>query len=169
MTIAEIQHDLLKHHTAFNNAIMLLNAHDFSRSTDKKWNAGEQLDHIIRSTSPVLLAFRLPSFLPKLIFGTANRPSRSYEVLVEKYIEKLNAGGKASGRFIPSTVAFTHRKEYTDRLTKIIDRLSHQVTTFTEEDLDRLILPHPLLGKLTYREMLYFTIYHVQHHHKQLP
>jgi hypothetical protein len=27
-------------------------------------------------------------------------------------------------------------------------------------------LPHPLLGKLTLREMIYFTIYHVQHHHK---
>jgi hypothetical protein len=27
-----------------------------------------------------------------------------------------------------------------------------------------LILPHPLLGKITIREMLYFTAYHVQHH-----
>lgn len=169
MSIAEIQQDLLKHHTAFNTAIMLLSAHDFSRSVDKKWSADQQLDHIIRSTAPVLLAFRLPNFLPKLIFGVANRPSRSYQVLVEKYREKLNAGGKASGRFIPSSIDVVQRKEYTDRLAKIIYRLSHQVTTFTEEDLDRLILPHPLLGKLTYREMLYFTIYHVQHHHKQLP
>lgn len=24
--------------------------------------------------------------------------------------------------------------------------------------------PHPLLGKLTLREMMFFTIYHVQHH-----
>jgi hypothetical protein len=90
-------------------------------------------------------------------------------VLVEKYKEKLNAGGKASGRFIPSSILFVRRKEYIGRLTKIIYKLSSQVATFTEEELDRFILPHPLLGKLTYREMLYFTIYHVQHHHKQLP
>jgi hypothetical protein len=25
-------------------------------------------------------------------------------------------------------------------------------------------LPHPLLGKLTLREMLYFTAYHADHH-----
>jgi hypothetical protein len=34
--------------------------------------------------------------------------------------------------------------------------------------LDLLILPHPLLGKLTLREMLYFTLYHVEHHEKQV-
>jgi len=28
-----------------------------------------------------------------------------------------------------------------------------------------VLLPHPLLGKVTVREMLYFTIHHVQHHH----
>ena len=37
-----------------------------------------------------------------------------------------------------------------------------------EEDLDNYILPHPLIGKTTIREMLYFTIYHVQHHHKAI-
>ena len=31
-------------------------------------------------------------------------------------------------------------------------------------DLDAVLLPHPLLGKLTVREMLFFTVYHVQHH-----
>ncbi|NBX80802.1 MAG: DinB family protein, partial [Flavobacteriales bacterium] len=35
---------------------------------------------------------------------------------------------------------------------------------FTEDDLDKYVLPHPLLGKLTLREMLCFTIYHVKHH-----
>ncbi len=42
-----------------------------------------------------------------------------------------------------------------------------RVDSFSEAQLDALILPHPLLGKLTLREMLYFTIYHVQHHEKQ--
>jgi hypothetical protein len=33
-----------------------------------------------------------------------------------------------------------------------------------EADLDRYLLPHPLLGKLTLREMLHFTLYHNYHH-----
>lgn len=36
----------------------------------------------------------------------------------------------------------------------------------TCDELDKYILPHPLLGKLTIREMMYFTIYHVEHHKK---
>jgi hypothetical protein len=30
--------------------------------------------------------------------------------------------------------------------------------------LERIRLPHPLLGRLTTREMLFFTLYHNQHH-----
>ena len=33
-----------------------------------------------------------------------------------------------------------------------------------DTQLDQYIVPHPLLGKITLREMGYFTIYHVQHH-----
>jgi hypothetical protein len=36
--------------------------------------------------------------------------------------------------------------------------------TWSEDDLDNHRLPHPLLGKLTVREMLFFTLYHIQHH-----
>ena len=34
-----------------------------------------------------------------------------------------------------------------------------------EKELDQYMLPHPILGKVTYREMLYFTMYHVNHHY----
>ena len=44
------------------------------------------------------------------------------------------------------------------------ESLNKKIELFSEQDLDSHILPHPLLGKLTFREMLYFTIYHVQHH-----
>jgi hypothetical protein len=33
-----------------------------------------------------------------------------------------------------------------------------------EKDLDRYVIPHPLLGKITLRELCYFTIYHTSHH-----
>ena len=33
-----------------------------------------------------------------------------------------------------------------------------------DTDLDKYFLPHPLLGKLTIREMLFFTLYHDRHH-----
>ena len=37
-----------------------------------------------------------------------------------------------------------------------------------EKQLDHFLLPHPLLGKITLREMLFFSAYHIQHHTKLL-
>ena len=53
-----------------------------------------------------------------------------------------------------------------EKLRRVIEKLSKQIDHYSEQDLDKYILPHPLLGKLTMREMMYFTIYHVQHHQR---
>ena len=42
--------------------------------------------------------------------------------------------------------------------------LCNQVARWNEADLDRYRMPHPLLGLLTVREMLQFTVYHTAHH-----
>ncbi len=54
------------------------------------------------------------------------------------------------------------------RLKLLIISLCSKVDTCSKGQLDTFILPHPLLGKVTLREMLYSTIYHVQHHQKQI-
>jgi uncharacterized damage-inducible protein DinB len=38
------------------------------------------------------------------------------------------------------------------------------VERWSEKELDKRQLPHPLMGKLTLREMLFFTHYHTLHH-----
>ena len=42
------------------------------------------------------------------------------------------------------------------------------VRKWDEDDLDLYVIPHPLMERLTFQEILYFTIYHVQHHKKQV-
>jgi hypothetical protein len=51
-------------------------------------------------------------------------------------------------------------KKYAEQKQKLILKIEKQ----NEKDLDVYILPHPLLGKVTLREMLYFTIHHNEHH-----
>jgi hypothetical protein len=55
-----------------------------------------------------------------------------------------------------------------DRLINLIyayiNKLCKRIENFNETDLDKLILPNHLLGKITNREMLYFTAYHVGQH-----
>ena len=149
---------------AFNKYIASLNKGEFEVSPNGKWSAGQNLDHLVRSIKPLQIAYSLPKFALTILFGKANRPSRTYDELVTKYKSKLAAGGKASKQFIPLAVSFENK----ERLIKMYDaykqKLVVRIEKLSEADLDEYILPHPLLGKLTLREMLYFTIHHNEHH-----
>ena len=164
MNKEQIAEMLQSNHTQFIEQLQQLPDTDFCYASDGKWTAAQQLDHIVKSINPVNMAMGLPKFIIKWKFGIANRSSRSYEDLVEKYHVKLQEGGKASGRFIPAPVEVAQKPKLLIQLTGLVIKLCHITLVHSEEALDKYILPHPLLGKLTLREMLYFTGYHVEHH-----
>lgn len=151
-------------HQAFLAHLGRLDETTWRLQPNGKWSAGQQLDHIVRAVKPVSLAFSLPKWVPRLLFGRANRPSRSYDALVEKYKSKLAAGAKASNMFVPPPAQWEDKAAQMAALEKTVANLTKRLQRFSETELDSLLLPHPILGKLTLREMLYFTIYHVQHH-----
>ena len=168
MSKNEIIEKLNQHYTEFIRYIDSLPEKDFNYNREDKWTAGQQLDHIILAVNPLTQGFILPAFAFGLIFGKSNRPGSSYDELVKKYHQKLAAGGRASSRFIPPSINYAQKQNLLKRLTTLISTLTRQVNKFSEKDLDTYILPHPLLGKLTIREMLYFTVYHVQHHQENI-
>lgn len=135
-----------------------------------KWSVAENIRHLVISTNMTTLAYRLPKFVVKWIGGTPNRKSRSYEELKEKYYKKLSEGGKASGRFVPKPVEVTYGKQ------KLVNSWKASTTAYlaalsakrTEEDLDNYLARHPLLGRITLRELCYFTIFHTEHHLKTI-
>ncbi|MDE3251689.1 MAG: DinB family protein [Bacteroidota bacterium] len=155
---------LHQHHNAFIRDLANHTDQEFRFAPEGKWSAAQQLDHLIKSVAPVTLAMALPPFLLQWLFGVANRPSRSYEALVEKYHCKLGEGGRASGRFIPKESKTLPQKRLLRKLERLVDRLCKRTEKMDEQSLDTYLLPHPLLGKLTLREMLYFTAYHAEHH-----
>lgn len=132
----------------------------------EKWSIAQNVKHLVISANATRLAYRLPKFVVRLYAGKPNRPSRSYDELVEKYKAKLAGGGKASGRFIPLEVSITSgRDKLLDQFTSSMTALQCAINkNWTDDQLDRFIAPHPLLGKITLRELAYFTIYHTYHH-----
>jgi len=149
---------------AFNGYISPLNKEQFEATPNSKWSAGQNLDHLIRAIKPLQLAYGLPKFALLILFGKTNRPSRTFDELVTKYKTKLAAGGKASGPFIPPTIRFEQKDELIKKYSLQKQMLISKIEKQSEPDLDKYILPHPLLGKVTLREMLYFTIHHNEHH-----
>jgi hypothetical protein len=168
MDLSTIQQELLLHHRDFIHGLQPLTEKEFQYAPVGKWNAGQQLDHIRMSVKPLNHALTLPAVLLRMLFGKANRPSRAYDELVSRYRQKLQGGGAAPRRFQPKGCSFEGRVDMAKSLMKEVEGVSQKMGKFSEADLDKLILPHPLLGKVTLREMLYFTIYHVQHHGKQV-
>lgn len=149
----------------FCELVQSLDEPSFHFHQEGKWSAAQQLDHLIRSVRPVVLGLSLPPFLLKLIFGRAKHTSRDYDTLVKTYQEALAKGGKSPKAYEPKTSEAAGFQSYGgERLMQLIAGLDRQLDNLSEPELDTLQAPHPLLGKLTLRELMYFTIYHAQHH-----
>ncbi len=135
---------------------------------DNKWSIAENCKHLSLSVKPLNMAFSLPNFA-LLFFGKLNREARNYDEMGAKYRKALEEGAVATEKFVPENITVENKKDdLIEELKKINDSFLKKVGDFTEEDLDKYLIPHPVLGKLTIREMLYFTIYHTLHHYKAI-
>lgn len=135
-----------------------------------KWSIAQNVQHLIISAKKTKLAYNLPKFFLKLYMGNANRPSRPYDELVAKYKLKLQQGGSASKAFRPETIPSSAGKlKILQEFSKVMTHLAEIINTkWSENNLDLYIAPHPLLGKITLRELCYFTIHHIYHHQETI-
>lgn len=152
----------------FTNFCAGINNDNFFRQPAEKWSVAQNVTHLITSAKMTSLAFRLPKFIVRFYSGKPNRKSRSYDDLVAKYKLKLDQGGRASGRFVAKPVtADTGKEKILASFTKAMERLQFAIDKkWDDPELDQYLAPHPLLGKLTLRELCFFTIYHTEHHLK---
>ncbi len=137
----------------------------FKTSINGKWAASGHIEHLINSIKPLNQLFILPKFVLTVWVGKPNRTSRSYESLVEKYTEKLKTNNPTINRFGPSKDKNRTKQELLKLLEKQYENFAKKLeTNWTDETLENYLIPHPLLGKLTVKEMVMFTIYHTEHH-----
>lgn len=141
---------------------------DFFTRNGEVWSASDNLDHLIKSHKPIAKALKLPKFTLQAMFGKPERPSRSYEEICTIYRDEIARGAQASGRYLPNQEspenAEEKKMELLEQFSKASVDLVSVVEKCSESELDSYLLPHPLIGKLTIREMLYFTIYHNLRH-----
>jgi len=165
-SLKEIQKELTEAHKEFGSYLTKLSATDFEFSpSSKEWNAGQHLAHIYLTIAPLRKVVRLPRWFIKWRIGKANRPSRDYEGVKERYLEKLSKVPKGfTNPFEPHKVMVGERAGLTAGMNRQIQKLNSSLNRFSENDLDTLITPHPLLGKVTFREVLFNVIFHVRHH-----
>lgn len=151
----------------FVDFVQTLPDHRFTATPYGKWSAGQQLQHLIKSIRPVATAMGYPKILLRY-FGSSSQPSRPYQELVEDYRQLLANGAKSTTTYQPGVVYGAQRPVLIEAFLKQKEKLLENLGRWSEAELDKYRLPHPLLGKITIREMLYFTAYHTEHHLEQL-
>lgn len=164
MDKSELKAALIKSYQHFINYVDDLTLDEYDFAPEGKWTAGQQTEHLIKSTNPIVKGLSLPKFILKLKFGKANRTSKTYDELVSKYHTKLEQGGKSTDKYSPSKVPGSLRQKKSKQLLRNIEVINSKLEAWSEQDLDSFIVAHPLLGKITIRELMYFTSYHAHHH-----
>ncbi|MBB4635337.1 DinB family protein [Longimicrobium terrae] len=143
---------------------------EFVHRVNDAWTPAEHLHHLNIGVSAVAKALGYPKLLPRVLFGRARGPSRTFEAVRDTYRGLLAGGGGATGAYVPprddpaAAQVPAHREALLARWGRVNARLVAAAESWTDAHLDRIRLPHPILGKLTVREMLFFTLYHNTHH-----
>jgi hypothetical protein len=164
----EIQSALRRLHGVSVEYWNSLDTETFLAPIGTAWSPADNVRHLTKSVRAVTQALRLPRVLLRLAFGRAPAPSRRYAPLREIYRARL-ARGASAGRFAPRPQAVqgspdAARARILASHAAAIEALCTGIARWPEQALDALRLPHPLIGRLTVREMLLFTLYHNRHH-----
>ena len=136
----------------------------FELNNGDKWSPKQNLVHLLQSTKPVIDALNMPK-ATFLIYGKSKSGSKSYDEVVSTYLTALGDGVTLTGKFAPSEKMISKTKnELLDYWNNSNPSLVQALENWSEENLDKYRIPHPLIGNMTFREMLHFMIYHTGHH-----
>ena len=139
-------------------------------SKNGKWSPDQHVRHLTLTLSRVRQG--LAAQHSKLAGALPESPAgRSYTQLRTNYRAALAAGGQAPSAFAPLALPqeqcsaaqqATDIRDFETASQQLCQELSNLL--WTEQALDALTLPHPLLGQLSVREMLMHIVYHNLHH-----
>lgn len=147
----------------YNNEIT---AEKWISGPEGKWTVGQHYLHLLKSAQMLNKALSYPKFVLRYKFGKANRPCRTYDDVAKRYIEKLNKNKERARTFNQDLkeVPVKSRKAILEDLEIEYRKLEYTVKKLSEKSLDKLILPHPLMGKMILREIIMWSAYHTDHH-----
>lgn len=133
---------------------------------DEKWSAAENLEHLRLSFAQSWKGLFIPKFISKYLFKKPTHQPLPYEELQEKYRVALVNGAKATKEYIPKVDKTKLSKDsIIQHFEATVTRYLNEVRYYWEdENIDSYQFPHPILGNITARELMYFNIFHCWHH-----
>jgi DinB superfamily len=148
----------------FNELISNLNREEFEINMNHKWSAGQDLVHLIKLLRILNIAYLIPKPLLGLLYGINKKEQRSFEHMQSLYKNALANGAKSPSIYIPKPVLFANKSSLIKKHQALNESFIKKINKLTEVELDSFRLPHPILGKVSLRELVLFTSFHTIHH-----
>ena len=132
----------------------------------EKWTTGQHILHLVNSLQLLNNALSYPKFVLKYKFGVCNRASRDYSVVAKNYQQKLIDNLDKAQKFNQGLKkpSLKERERLLTRLQIQEKKLQYKTKKISDKNLDSLVIPHPLMGKMTLREIIMWTAHHTAHH-----
>lgn len=152
---------------AVTDNVTAMTPEQFERSIGEEWSAAGYLKHLILSVKPFARVISMPLDTLNEMFGTPDHESMDYEDLVNLYHRRLEEGMRAEK--VPAVTPDEYRlpPEMIDLKSALLtawndgnNRLTAALEALDDRALDSHQVPHPAVGLITLREMLYFTVHH---------
>lgn len=163
MTKQELINAFQTNHKELVDFVNSLTDDQFIYRHNEKWTAGQQLQHIYLTLLPFPKALSSKEYLLHK-FGKINRPIWNYDTVIENYLKSTL---QAPQTYLPEQINADQKGKIASDILYLLTSIQHLLNDYSDEELDTLVLPHPLLGNLTLREMFYLMTYHAAHHSKQ--
>ncbi|MBS7787980.1 DinB family protein [Flavobacterium sp. CYK-55] len=166
MTKPEINHQLIAAHQGlYSSAAASLQPH---YAKPEKWSVAQNLVHINISLERLNHYLMLPKSVIESRFGRSEKAAISYNEMADIIRAIYEKGVKTTTPFEPPQELKTPISVFIDQGHQLLETYTHHLKNWSEEELNQYHCPHPLLGTVSAREILYFTIYHVRHHQQTI-
>lgn len=139
---------------------------NWEKGPESKWTTGQHILHLVNSLQLLNNALSYPRFFLKYKFGVCNREPRNYDAVAKKYQQKLIENEERARVFNQKlkTPTLKERDRLLTRFQIQQKKLQYKTKKISDRNLDTLIIPHPLMGKMTVREIIMWTAHHTEHH-----
>ncbi len=141
---------------------------DFVGDSSTEWRGSQTLEHLVKFVETIAQGVAMPREAMRKRWGSPEKPSGSFEDIRARYVQALANGAQSpAGYYPPAKVAMevaAYQRDLLARWQSANERLLHNLESWTEAELDDYYVPHPLLGKLTVRELLFCALCHNQGH-----
>jgi hypothetical protein len=139
---------------------------NWEKGPENKWTSGQQIQHLTNSLQLLNNALSYPKFFIRYKYGTSNRPSRSFNQVAKRYEERLSENQERA-RIYNHNLKKPLLSEKEHLLAKLQiqnKKLQYKTHKLKDKELDSLLVPHPLMGRMTLREIIMWTAHHTAYH-----